>query len=77
MSMFDDMAGAGDVSWVAKEAEMPTSLKDACSSVLVLVLVLVLDLEQIMNHPQMCLTISDQDKDLFMYVNDLEVSEGG
>ena len=30
-----------------------------------------------MNHPQMCLMISDQDKDLFMYVIDLEVSEGG
>ena len=38
--MFDDMAGAEDVSGVAKEAEMPTSLKDACSRVLVIFLVL-------------------------------------
>ena len=30
-----------------------------------------------MNHPQMCLMISDQDKDFLMYIIDLEVSEGG
>ena len=66
-----------DVSGIAQEAGMPTPLEDACYSVLVLLLELAPWLKHIMNHPQMCLMISDQGKDFLMYIIDLEVSEGG
>ena len=66
-----------DVSGIAQEAGMPTSLEDACYSVLVLLLELAPWLKHIMNHSQMCLMISDQDKDLLMYIIDLEEGEGG
>ena len=35
----------------------------------------LLDLKQIMNHPQVSVMISDQDKDFLSYMIDLNVSE--
>ena len=37
----------------------------------------LLDLKQIMNHPQVSVMITDQDKDFLSYMIDLNVSEGG
>ena len=37
----------------------------------------LLDLKQIMNHPQVSVMISNQDKDFLSYKLDLKVSEGG
>ena len=34
------------------------------------------DLKQIMNHPQVSVIISDQDKDFLSYMINLKVSEG-
>ena len=36
----------------------------------------LLDLKQIMNHPQVSVMITDQDKDFLSYMIDLNVSEG-
>ena len=78
-------------SVVAGQAEVPSILDDACSSVLLppqtrtvvpgsswpsMWPKWLLDLKQIMNHPQVSVIISDQDKDFLSYLINLQVSEG-
>ena len=76
---------------VAGYAEVPSILEDACSRVLPsqtrtdapgsswpsMWHKWHLDLKQIMNHPQVSVMISDQDKDFLSYMIDLNVTEGG
>lgn len=66
---------------VAGQAEVPSILDDACSSVLPpqtradvpgsswpsMWLIWLLNLKQIMNHPQVSVMISNQDKDFLSY----------
>ena len=68
-------------SVVAGQAEVPKILDDACSSVLPpqtradvpgsswpsMWLIWLLNLKQIMNHPQVSVMISNQDKDFLSY----------
>ena len=70
--------------------ENSSILDDACSSVLPpqtradvpgsswpsMWLIWLLNLKQIMNHPQVSVIISDQDKDFLSYLINLQVSEG-
>ena len=76
---------------VSGQAEVPSILDDAYSSVLLppqtradvpgfswpsMWLKWLLDLKRIMNHPQVSVMISDQNKDFLSYMIDLKVSEG-
>ena len=91
MSMSDGMAGAGDIGGVAGHEGVPRALPYACVSILVLPQTSpfgcgtplpgmchdwLLDVEQIMNHPQVSIIISNQDEDLVKDVMDWKVSEG-
>ena len=76
---------------VAGQVEVPSIVGNSCSSVLLppktnycywifwpsMWPEWLLDLKQIMNHPQISVMISNQDKDFLSYKLDLKVSEGG